>query len=288
MNEITMIEQASLSPAPAPRRRQHARPRLRRALTGLAAITAVTAGAFVVTSVLGGLSGPGPAAFAFETVSNDTIAIRVVDSEVAVKKMNQQLHDQGLTNVTVHALPVTPQLVGFWAGFGGSDGLSPAILDMPGQNLGYTGTIQVPTRFDGKLDLYVGRPPKPGEYADGGDINALAPAGILHCLRLSGADPDVAAARLSAAGYIPHWVKGTLHDGGPTVQKVPVEPKPGSRVVYATVPAGLFVNWPADSTDVYLRTAIPGSPEYQTYIWRGYPVDTKTPGLPDFSDCPFP
>jgi hypothetical protein len=288
MSEITAIEHPASTQATEPRespqrRRSHRWP----AVAGVGAIAAATAGAFLASSVLGGPSGQGPAAFAFQTISNDTISIRVVNSDVAAKEMTKQLHAQGLKNVRVRALPVLPQMVGHWTGMGG-DGRSVPVADMIGRQMaGYTTTIEVPAHFDGDITFYVGRAPKPGEYANGGAINALAPSGVLHCLRLSGAEPDVALARLSAAGYIPHWIKGTLRDNGPKFQRAPVEPEPGSRVVYATVPAGSYVKWPADSKDVYLRTAQPGSLPYEQRIWEGYPLNQVTPGTPPkFSDCP--
>jgi hypothetical protein len=286
MSEITATEHLAPAQAPPPRETRWRRRPYRWPAVG--AIAASAAGVFLASSVLGRPFGQGPAAFAFQTVSNDTISIRVVNSDVAAKEMTKQLHAQGLKNVSVRALPVLPQVVGHWVGMGGSADVEPSVADAIGRQMsGYTSTIEVPLHFDGELVFHVGRAPEPGEYADGGAINALAPSGVLHCLRLSGADPDVALARLSAAGYIPHWIKGTLREGGPTFQRVPVEPEPGSRVVYATVPTGSYVKWPADSKDVYLRTAQPGSLGYEQRIWDGYPQNQITPGFPPkFTDCP--
>src|SRR3954453_19935506 len=85
MSEITATENRAPAPHPV-NPRQWSRLWRWPVVAGGGAVAAGTAGVFVASSVLGGASGQGPAAFAFQIVSNDTISIRVVNSDVAAKE----------------------------------------------------------------------------------------------------------------------------------------------------------------------------------------------------------
>jgi hypothetical protein len=289
MTEITATQLSVTVPPSPPRKEQNGAGTLRwRVLAGVAAVAVATVGVFMASSVLGGPSGQGPAAFAFHALTGDTVSIRVVDSRVAAKEMTRQLHAEGLTNVSVQTQAATAQLVGVWTGVVVGAKVPESVGNDLGQQLeGYTSTLELPAHFTGEIHLFIGRSAKPGEQpTTEGEINALAPGGLLHCTRLSGTDPDLAAARLSRVGYTVHWIKGSLRRGGPTAQQAAIAPQPGSRVVYASVPAGALMDWPANSKDVFLRTAQPGSTAYDQLIWRGFPPSQRTSGAPDFSDCP--
>jgi hypothetical protein len=147
-----------------------------RALVGAVTTTcAVVAVTLVVT--LSGPAGNAPAAFAFQRVSQTTVAVRIVDSTVDAGEMTAQLHKQGI-NVTVDAVPVSPQVVGTWVSVSFSADVPASVRDAVREQVpnGYTATVDLPTSFKGAIRFGVGRDTESGEDPQVvAQRNALAP-----------------------------------------------------------------------------------------------------------------
>jgi hypothetical protein len=238
MSEITLEREAV---AVAPARRAP-----RRALA-LASAGVLTAGAFVALSLRGD-GGTAGTAFATERAADGTISVRVVDSDVSAKAMTRQLRAAGV-DVRVETMPASPQLVGTWLYVSDDsrvpDSMARAIAE---QTRGYVATLEVPAGLPGGLVLGVGRAPHRGEaVAVSGRRNALAPGGLLHCTRLSGAPAATAAAQL--AGWTVRWAGGA--------------PARGARVTLA------YVSDDAPKT-VELTALAPADPRYGPQSWLGY------------------
>jgi hypothetical protein len=235
-----------------------------RALAASAAGAVLTA--FVFVAVSSG-SGPGGTAFAMEQVAGGRVAVRVVDSDVSAKAMTAQLRAAGL-DVRVETMAASPQLVGTWL-YVSSDGTVPDALhrSVSDQTRGYTATVELPASIPGGMVLGVGRAPRPGEaVAVSGRRNALAPGGLLHCTRLSGAAPETARARLAAAGYAVTWAGGAV-------------PARGSRVTLA------YVSDTAPKT-VEVTALPPSDARYAAQSWLGFAPSARAVGDRGYAACP--
>src|SRR5436309_1182633 len=87
--------------------------RSRRFGLAVIAVAAATAAVFVGLTVAAGPGGLGPTAFAVSHLAGDKVAIKVVNTDATAAQMTRQLHNKGV-NVSVRAVPTTPQLVGTW------------------------------------------------------------------------------------------------------------------------------------------------------------------------------
>jgi hypothetical protein len=256
MSEITLMRVTA--GAGGPRRSN----RERRSRMGIFAGLSVTAAVIVaaVFSVTSGSGGVGPAAFEFQRISNGTVSVTIVNTEVAAEEMTRQLQKQGL-NVTVRAVPAGPQLVGLWL----TEGFSADVPEELVQDViaqvqgGYTASVKLPQKFSGTIDFEVGRAAEPGEAVMVGGIrNALAPGARLGCLHATLGDPKVLQKAAVALGYTVTWADGDPLDLVPIV-----EPATRQRVVAAFIQD-------ATPTEVQLVVATPGTRRYLARAQQGY------------------
>jgi hypothetical protein len=135
MSEIT-TPAAERPPIAQPARRFIPRRQLRVACTVAVAVTVAT---FVGLSTTGGPDGLGPTAFAVTQLPGGT----VVNSTASAKQMTAQLHKHGL-NITITAVPSTPQLVGTWV-YASFTAAVPSTLasSIAAQEHGYVSTIDI-------------------------------------------------------------------------------------------------------------------------------------------------
>lgn len=257
----------------------------RRLVSAGAAVVVTAAALLTALSMTGGPGGLGPTAFAVSHLPGDIVAIEVVNSDATAEQMTRQLHAQGLS-VTVHAVPTNPQLVGTWVYESFSGDVPEAIRTSIAEQArdGYRNTVEIPASFPGTITLAVGRPMRAGETPQvAGVRNALAPGGLLFCTRLSGADPDAAAAHLRADGYTVHW-----SDGSPL--RTIAAPPAGTRVTQAFIfdidqkdvelPVG-------DPRDVTLVVVDPADSAFAKQLWTGYSASQHATGTADYSGCPI-
>jgi hypothetical protein len=247
---------------------RHAAPRrfpIRRAILAGATIAVTAIAVTVAVSLTGGPTGHGPTAFAVEPLADGTVAISVVNSDVSAHAMTTQLHAAGL-RINVTTMTASRQLVGTWVGSGATGDVPAAVsAAIAAQTVGYAATIDVPKAFTGTITLTVGVPTKPGAEPNvSGLHNALAPAGLLACLNLSGADPAAAAATLADKGYTVTWTT-RIGPNTPTVSAPPV----GSRVAAAFI----------DDTHpraVRLIVTSPTDRRYPHLLQLGFPLSQRT------------
>jgi hypothetical protein len=266
MSEIELLQKAgqhqhALSPslrAPGHRRLWIAIP------GGLAA--AATAGMLAVT-MLGGPGGAtGPAAFAMQNISRDTISVKIVNNQVAAHDMTEQLHQRGL-NITVTSVPVSPQLIGTWVGSAFSadvpETVAQTVID---QMSGYSSTIELPASFTGEITLNTGHATDPGQEPKViASPNALAPSGRLGCLHATGTAPATLQQQAEELGYTVTWANGDDRE----TPAIP-GPQPGQRVVEAHIQD-------ATPSTVQVTVATPTSHGYEARSHRGYsPQQWKT------------
>jgi hypothetical protein len=268
MSEIDLLQQAEQhqhSSSSAPRVPSHRR--LWLAIPG--GLAAAAAGVLAVTMLGGPRGSTGPAAFAMQTISRDTISVTIVNSRVDAKTMTDQLHQRGL-DITVESVPVSPQLVGTWVGSAFSadvpETIAQTVID---QMSGYSSTIELPTSFTGEITLNTGHAPDPGqEPMVIGFPNALAPGGRLGCLHATGATPATLQHQAEDLGYTLTWANGD----NSKVRAMP-EPQPGQRVVEAHIQD-------AAPSIVQVIVATPTSYGYEARSRRGYsPQQWKTRAL---------
>jgi hypothetical protein len=230
MREITLTRPIpSSAPAAASGSRGEGWTTWRRSLAG--GLAAATAAVAVLAVAMSG-SPPAPAAFAFEPISSETVAVRIINTTVDAAAMTAQLHEQGL-NASIEALPASPQLVGTWLTYSLSAGFSPSVdAAIRAQFVnGYLSSILLPTRFQGRVSFGIGVPPAPGQKIQVlGIPNALAPGGRLGCLHATGGDPGTVRAAAQSWGYTVSWAEGYLGD------LTPVQlPSAGQRVIAARI-----------------------------------------------------
>jgi hypothetical protein len=191
-----LASQIMATPVPAARRRAHwtyaigarlfpgrsvvARPRRRLALLTAIPVALAVLAAFTVTLTSRGDDGPdsGTAIEAMSFVKeNGTITVIIKNLYADTSWYNADLARHHL-NITLHLDPTPPSLVGFIgsASFDGaaSDHIdeirpisTPGSCDLSGTEcqIGFT----VPAGFQGKVDLWIGRPARPGEqYQEAG------------------------------------------------------------------------------------------------------------------------
>jgi hypothetical protein len=256
MSEITLMRVTA--GAGGPRRSNRERRSRMGTFAGLSATAAVIVAA--VFSVTSGSGGVGPAAFEFQRISNGTVSVTIVNTEVAAEEMTRQLQKQGL-NVTVRAVPAGPQLVGLWL----TEGFSADVPEELVQDViaqvqgGYTASVKLPQKFSGTIDFEVGRAAEPGEAVMVGGIrNALAPGARLGCLHATLGDPKVLQKAAVALGYTVTWADGDPLDLVPIV-----EPATRQRVVAAFIQD-------ATPTEVQLVVATPGTRRYLARAQQGY------------------
>jgi hypothetical protein len=231
---------------------------------GLAA--AVAAGVLAVTMLEGPGGATGPAAFAMQNISRDTISVQIVNSQVAAQEMTDQLHQRGL-NISVESVPVSPQLIGTWVGAAFSADVSETVVQtVVDQMSGYSSTIELPASFAGEITLNTGQAAGPGqEPMVIASPNALAPAGRLGCLHATGSMPATFQQQAEELGYSVTWANGDDR----ATPAVP-EPQPGQRVVEAHIQD-------AAPTTVQVTVTSPTSYGYDTRSRRGYsPPQWKT------------
>jgi hypothetical protein len=250
--ERLMLEIARQQVVPLKRRR-------RGLVAGLAG--AAVAAALVVAVSVPRSSDDGPAGLRIERISNDTVAVRVVDTTVEARTMSRELQRQGL-DVTIDMLPASPQLVGVWLteSFSGDvpEALAQSVI---AQVQGYSDTVELPTSFRGEIRFGVGRAPRPGEevQVSGTGRNALAPGAWLACLHGSGGHPQAVRAGAEALGYTVEWADG---DRTATPQLINA-PLPGQLVAVATID---------DATPSVVRLVLgtPGARRYDYRVRTGY------------------
>jgi hypothetical protein len=156
----------------------HPRRRLALLAAGTVALAAVAGLTVAVTDR--GDTGPGSAA-AIQAMSftreNGTIRVVIKNLYADTSWYNADLARHHL-DITLHLAPTPPSLVGFIDGVSGSGtGADPLAeikpISAPG-SCGLGGTncqigFTVPVGFRGKVDMWIGRPARPGEqYAEGG------------------------------------------------------------------------------------------------------------------------
>jgi hypothetical protein len=288
--EHFMTEIATPATAPAmpgatqPRRR-------RRAFAVTAIVAAASIATFIGVAVSGGPSGHGAQAFAIENQPSGAVSIQVVNNTVDAADMTRQLREQGF-NFTVDTVPVSPQLVGTWLTVSADENANQAAVDqLVGQMKSANPTIVVPsTLATASLWFTFGRAARVGEApAAVGVGNALAPAGSLYCLRVSGATPAHAAQVLTAAGYRPHFSPvgnpSTTHQSYQQHYRAYTSQAPTTGIV-----AAAHVNDPllpfAGPKDVYLFVYSQDDPHLGPNMWLGYPASVQASGIRDYSPCP--
>lgn len=258
MREITLTRQPNLtstaeSPAPL---RQRATWKKRRVMGGFASLATIAAITMVAIE-----SGPSAAAaFSFQAISSDTVAVHIVNTAVGADEMTDQLQHQGL-NVTIDAVPTSPQLVGTWLTVSFTDDVPTTVQDAVLAQVpnGYTATVDLPTSFPGDITFSIGRATRTGESARVvGQRNALAAGARLGCLHATGANPEDVQKAVQALGYSSSWADGDQVDLRPIAV-----PEPGQRIVQA------FID-DTSPTQVQLVTATPGSTRYDARSRQGY------------------
>jgi hypothetical protein len=222
-----------------------------------------SAAAIAAITVAATLSGPGTAAaaaFSFEKVSNDAVAVHIVDTTAEADAMTEQLHEQGL-NVTIDAVAAGPQLIGTWLTASFSGDVPETVVQQVLQQVpnGYTPTVELPTSFDGDIRLAIGRAPAAGESPQVmGMRNALAPGARLGCLHATGGNPQDVRQAVEKLGYTVTWASGEQMDLA-TVSA----PGTGQLVTSA------FIDDAAPSS-VQVVVTTPGSQRYDAQSHRGY------------------
>jgi hypothetical protein len=195
-----------------------------------------------------------------ERISQQTVAVQIVDTRAAGEAMTRQLHEQGL-NITIETVPASPQLVGTWLMTAFSADVPPAVAkeintQVPG---GYAATVEVPATFTGEITLSAGRAPDRGEQPMViGKVNALAPGGRLGCLHASGGAAQDVELAVEGYGYTVTWADGDDRDTAAVAA-----PPTDARVVSA------FID-DARPTVAQLVVARPGSARYDARAQIGY------------------
>jgi hypothetical protein len=265
------------SPTAEPREPDRRRVRLLVAASAVAVLALVIS---IVISTTGGSSGHGPAAFAFASLPDGKVSVRVVNSDVSADQMTRQLQDAGL-NITINAVPANAQLVGRWLAIESSEDVPAETLDdLVDQTVGKIAALEVTKTFPGHVTLTVGRAPRRGEELQVvGIANAAAPGGALYCQKLSGTDAAVAGAKLVAAGYT---VRFRPTASSRTVTEAPARTKVVQAHIYDDIaPRGGVI----DPRAVELVVRPPDHPYFNQLRWTGYPGSVAASGKPDHSDC---
>ena len=259
MREITLLRPVG-SAETAPRQRHRSRRfTVRRSLVG-GLITACAVAVVVGTLIDGPGEQGGPDAFEIRRISNETVSVRIVNTSVAADRMSEQLHEQGL-DVTIEAMPASPQLVGAWLTLSLSQDVSPAAERSIEEQFtnGYVSAIQLPARFTGRIWIGVGVAPGPRQDLQVSGIrNALAPNAWLGCLHATGGEPATVRRAAEFWGYTVSWAEGLPSHLVPIQQ-----PSPGQRVIAAYI---------QDATPTHVQVVVgtPDSPHYLGRSQMGY------------------
>jgi hypothetical protein len=168
---------------------------------------------------------------AVKRISNGTIMVPAVRTAAEADQMTREFHAQGI-DISIDAVPAGPQVVGTWVYSSFSAAVPKALISsVIDQTQGYTATVALPSSFRGAVRLGVGRAPVKGEAIQvDGVRNALAPGGLLGCLRGTDDDPGRVKTAAQALGYTVTWA-----DGDTATPRGVSGPSTGERVAAAYV-----------------------------------------------------
>lgn len=154
------------------------------------------------------------------TATEDHYEIEIVTLGENTSKVESDLLALGL-DVTIDFVPVSPSLVGKVVATTDSSTSSRGDWEyVESDDFSTPGVLRIPTDFDGKLGLHIGRAAEQGEAFVSAAISALEPGEPLHCTNVEGMTVAEAAPVIAAAGVTVEYYD-TNGEGTPLEGHIP-------------------------------------------------------------------